>query len=216
VSDKAYQTALAQQETLHQKLTDLEEQLEEVWEQIESLEQWIAKWRELAGESASAAEQPQEQPRPEPTTENPPLEEVAPVARPRERPVARPRERTSVRASRTPAPKTLAAAGVIKAAREVLIAEGRPRTRGTLVKALEARGYRVSGKDKERNLGTIMWRARDQFINIERLGYWPKDIPCPKIRYVPGMSPEDASAAAVAAFMADTAAQLFPTEEHVH
>jgi hypothetical protein len=63
--------------------------------------------------------------------------------------------------------------GVI--AREVLLAERKALTRGELVNALEMRGYEVSGEDKAKNVGTIMWRLRDRFINIPGFGYWPID-----------------------------------------
>ncbi len=54
--------------------------------------------------------------------------------------------------------------------------------RGELVKALEAKGVLLLGKDKNKNLGTILWRYSDTFEHINKLGYWVKgysytDIP---------------------------------------
>ncbi|MFG1402640.1 hypothetical protein [Xanthobacter sediminis] len=70
---------------------------------------------------------------------------------------------------------------VANLAREVLIESGRPMRRGELVQALESRGVPLAGKDKNKNLGTIMWRHADMFVSIERLGYWPKDRSLPGV-----------------------------------
>lgn len=66
---------------------------------------------------------------------------------------------------------------IAKLARQVLLESGQPMKRGELVRALEARGIPLLGKDKNKNLGTIMWRHGDMFVSIEKLGYWPKDVP---------------------------------------
>ena len=47
--------------------------------------------------------------------------------------------------------------------------------RGPLVRAMEERSIPVAGKDKAKNLGTILWRHLDQFVSLEGLGYWPRD-----------------------------------------
>src|SRR3954447_7273819 len=60
---------------------------------------------------------------------------------------------------------------------EVLLEHGRPMTRNELVGAIEARGFPLAGKNKSKNLGTILWRFRNRFDNIEGRGYWPKDVP---------------------------------------
>ncbi|WP_126401342.1 hypothetical protein [Blastochloris tepida] len=64
-------------------------------------------------------------------------------------------------------------------AREVLGERGIPMTRGELVTAIESRGVLLPGKDKSKNLGTILWRFSDRFRNIEGRGYWPTDLPEP-------------------------------------
>lgn len=61
-------------------------------------------------------------------------------------------------------------------AREVLLERGRPLKRGALVRAIESKGFLLPGKDKAKNLGTILWRHRLEFVHIEKFGYWPRDI----------------------------------------
>jgi len=69
--------------------------------------------------------------------------------------------------------------------RKILVETGHPMTRGQIVAALNARGIDVGGTDAGKNIGTIMWRLRDQFMNIEGHGYWPKDLPYAPARYSP-------------------------------
>jgi hypothetical protein len=71
------------------------------------------------------------------------------------------------------------------AARAVLREAKRPLSREPLLEALVKRGLLFGGKNKARNLGTMMWRMREEFVNIEGEGYWPKDLACPAIGYVP-------------------------------
>lgn len=82
-------------------------------------------------------------------------------------------EREPRRRNPTP-PKQLA-----ELAREEILAAGHPMTRGELVDALEKRGVEMVAKDKAKNLGTILWRFPDMFINMPKEGYWPKDVPPP-------------------------------------
>lgn len=65
-----------------------------------------------------------------------------------------------------------------KNAREIILENGRPMTRGQLVEALEARGLPVGGANPSKNMGTMMWRLRDYFVNLEGFGYWPIDKDC--------------------------------------
>jgi len=37
---------------------------------------------------------------------------------------------------------------------------------------VEKRGIEIPSTDKQRYLGTILWRHRDRFVNIEGKGYW--------------------------------------------
>lgn len=74
---------------------------------------------------------------------------------------------------------------IARKARDLLVAHGEPMTRGELVKAFENAGITIGGEDQSRNMGTIMWRLKDRFINIEGYGYWPSDVPCEKANYKP-------------------------------
>lgn len=62
-------------------------------------------------------------------------------------------------------------------AREVILERGRPMIRSEIVEALEARGIPLAGKNRAKNLGTILWRFGDRFHHIEGRGYWPSDVP---------------------------------------
>jgi hypothetical protein len=61
---------------------------------------------------------------------------------------------------------------------ERLIREvGRPMTRGEIVSAFAARDFEIPGTDKGRYLGTIAWRNKGKFVNIEGRGYWVRSLP---------------------------------------
>ncbi len=57
---------------------------------------------------------------------------------------------------------------------------GRPMQRGELVLAFEARDFEIPAKDKARYLGTIAWRNKSKFVNIEGQGYWLRDTSLPR------------------------------------
>ncbi len=66
----------------------------------------------------------------------------------------------------------------IAAMMERLIREvGRPMTRGEIVKAFEARDFEIPGQDKSRYLGTIAWRNKGKFVNVNGRGYWVRGLP---------------------------------------
>ncbi|TXN02311.1 hypothetical protein FV222_09665 [Methylobacterium sp. WL103] len=65
---------------------------------------------------------------------------------------------------------------IARFARNTLLKIGRPVKRGALVAAMERDGVPMAGKDKAKNLGTIIWRHQDDFVSLENLGYWPRDI----------------------------------------
>lgn len=66
----------------------------------------------------------------------------------------------------------------IAATVRIILSEARrPMKRGELVAELERRGLPMAGKDKNKNLGTILWRHSSEFVHIEKLGYWLKDAP---------------------------------------
>jgi hypothetical protein len=72
--------------------------------------------------------------------------------------------------------------------RETIIEAGKPLTRGQILRRLDAKDVRVGGKaDRSKNMGTILWRLRDDFVNLTGYGYWPRDL-----AYVEaGYDPED-------------------------
>ena len=68
---------------------------------------------------------------------------------------------------------------------EILRQHGRPLQRGDLVRRIEKSGMPLFSKDKNKYLGTILWRHRDRFTNIEDQGYWIKGLDveaCPSHR----------------------------------
>lgn len=62
---------------------------------------------------------------------------------------------------------------------------GRPMRRGELVECLTNKGITLAGSDKNKNLGTILWRAPDVFVQLKTFGYWLKDTPYPPANYIP-------------------------------
>jgi hypothetical protein len=69
--------------------------------------------------------------------------------------------------------------------REILVERGRPMTRTQLTEALKARGLNMPSADEARYLGTVLWRHRDEFVNIDGEGYWPRDLLCVEVGYIP-------------------------------
>jgi reverse gyrase len=59
---------------------------------------------------------------------------------------------------------------------------GRPMTRGEIVDALERRDVGIPAQDKKRYVGTIAWRHKGTFENIEGKGYWVRDEKSPMLR----------------------------------
>ena len=79
---------------------------------------------------------------------------------------------------------------------ERLIREvARPMTRGEIVEALNRREVEIPAKDPQRYIGTLAWRHKGTFVNIEGRGYWLRREPVP----VPSASSE-----------ADSQEALFP------
>ncbi len=82
------------------------------------------------------------------------------------------------RSSTEPLPEPHASpAEIVESARRLMREKGRPLTRSQLVMLLTERGLRLGGGDKNKNLGTVIWRSK-QFDNIAGVGYWPKDFEC--------------------------------------
>jgi len=72
--------------------------------------------------------------------------------------------------------------------REAILDVGRPLNRSGVVAALNRRGFRVSGQDQVVNVGTALWRARDEFVRLEGHGYWPRDVAYAPAGYDPDAS----------------------------
>jgi hypothetical protein len=60
----------------------------------------------------------------------------------------------------------------------LILAAGTPLTRGQLVPALTSRGFKLDGADRNKVLGTNIWRSK-RFVNLPGFGYWPKGVPIP-------------------------------------
>lgn len=67
-------------------------------------------------------------------------------------------------------------ADIAASARDILLQAGHPLNRGELAKALEEAGLVLGASDKAKYVGTIMWRHRDLYRQIEGQGYWPIDV----------------------------------------
>jgi len=70
---------------------------------------------------------------------------------------------------------------IAELARDVILSAGKPLKRSTIVELLEVQGVHLAGKDKNKNLGTILWRHPEMFVTLDNLGYWPKDAPLPGV-----------------------------------
>ena len=70
-------------------------------------------------------------------------------------------------------------ADVAELMERVIREAGRPMTRGEIVEAFERRDVRIPFEDKARYIGTIAWRHKGMFRNIEGRGYWLSDTLLP-------------------------------------
>ncbi len=50
-------------------------------------------------------------------------------------------------------------------------------SRGEIVDAFDRRDIEIPAKDKARYVGTIAWRNKGVFVNIEGRGYWLSRLP---------------------------------------
>jgi len=69
--------------------------------------------------------------------------------------------------------------------KEAILEAERPLQRTQLIEAIERKGIFLNVSDKPNYLGTIMWRAKDEFVNLKDFGYWPRDIPYSEAKYEP-------------------------------
>ncbi|MBV8473626.1 MAG: hypothetical protein JO234_09440 [Hyphomicrobiales bacterium] len=61
---------------------------------------------------------------------------------------------------------------LVKLMERIISDVGRPMTRGELVEAIERRDIEIPAQDKSRYIGTLAWRHKGTFINVEGRGYW--------------------------------------------
>lgn len=66
---------------------------------------------------------------------------------------------------------------LVEVIRRVIREVGRPMTRGEIVDALLRRDVEFSAQDHARYIGTIMWRHKSVFLNVEGRGYWLRGEP---------------------------------------
>lgn len=57
----------------------------------------------------------------------------------------------------------------------MLVDYGGPMTRGRMLQELRRRDILIRAKNPAKHLGTMLWRMRESFVNIEGWGYWPRD-----------------------------------------
>ena len=72
-------------------------------------------------------------------------------------------------------PATASPAEIVTAAKMLMRQHARPLSRSRIVKLLMREGIILPGKDKAKNVGTVIWRSK-QFDNIAGQGYWPKEF----------------------------------------
>jgi hypothetical protein len=87
-------------------------------------------------------------------------------------------------------PEHVAGMALVPHIRRVILDIGRPQSRSGVVKALSDRGIQVGGQDPVTNVGTIMWRAKQEFINLKPHGYWPRDVAYAAVGYDPAQDAE--------------------------
>lgn len=70
-------------------------------------------------------------------------------------------------------------------ARVTILEYGRPVTEKEILDGFHRKGRRVSNKNEPKNLNRKLSKAKKQIVCIPGSGYWPVDIPCPKVSYTP-------------------------------
>ncbi|MBZ9674530.1 hypothetical protein [Mesorhizobium sp. ES1-1] len=99
---------------------------------------------------------------------------------------------TTIKSGKTERPtRNLPKARMSQVVTQILKDHKRPMTRTEIVDALELMGIPVAGVDRSKAIGTIMWRMRDEFVNLPGWGYWFKGEDYPKAAYqAPSREPE--------------------------
>ncbi len=68
---------------------------------------------------------------------------------------------------------------IAAAAKQLILNAGKPLTRSELAFALTRAGVILNATDESKYVGTIMWRHKNSFEQIEGEGYWPIGEPRP-------------------------------------
>lgn len=74
---------------------------------------------------------------------------------------------------------------VIEKVKMILLNNNRPMTRTELLRELSESGIIIGGYNPSKVLGTTLWRARADIINLDGYGYWVRARPLPNQRYHP-------------------------------
>lgn len=78
------------------------------------------------------------------------------------------------RKNRPPGPTPKETAALME---RVIRERGEPMSRGEIVEAFDRRDVEIPAQDKARYVGTIAWRNKGTFVNIEGRGYWIRGLP---------------------------------------
>ena len=81
-------------------------------------------------------------------------------------------------------------AEVVAKAREIIWNAGAPMARSALYQALAENGVRITGKDPEMVLSTMLWREPEEIMRLPKFGYWLTEMSCSQAGYEPGKKPE--------------------------
>jgi hypothetical protein len=74
---------------------------------------------------------------------------------------------------------------------ELVLSEiGHPLSRPRMVEEMEKRKVDIPSDDKERYLGTILWRNKARFVSLRKFGYWIAANPYPQAGYDPATPPD--------------------------
>lgn len=145
MSDKAYENAAARRDELARGINQGQQRLETLRSELRGIEAFLDQWRKFAGVAAAAHE-------PNPTFD----------------PSNPPEHILRWRAKRKNSKKE----EVANAAREVILANGKPLSRSDLYTILTERGLIIEGADPEMVLSTMLWRSKDKIVRLPKFGYW--------------------------------------------
>lgn len=68
---------------------------------------------------------------------------------------------------------------------------GAPMNRTELFQALARSGIKITGKEPEMVLSTMLWRTPETIVRLPSFGYWPQEDPYPPANYIPGQKSVD-------------------------